>query len=165
MKFILSILSFTISFNVLLAQQQPCQSEQYKAFDFWIGEWMVTDTVGNPLGTNSIKKEESGCLVTEHWTGQSGGTGSSMNYYNPADSSWNQLWVSSNGFILKMKGEANLNQMVLTSDLSKNQTGQSIYHRITWTLNDDQTVTQLWQVLNDQKQVLSEAFRGIYAKK
>ena len=88
-----------------------------------------------------------------------------MNYFDPSDTTWNQLWVSSNGTILELKGEGGENIMSLSSEAVPGQNGRLIYHRITWSLNSDETVTQLWEVLNEEKEVAAEAFRGIYTKK
>lgn len=162
--FVLSVL--TVLTSTLMAQTQPpCDAEAYSGFDFWVGGWSVTDTLGNPQGENLVQRVEQGCLVTETWTSATGGTGRSMNYFDPVDSSWNQLWVSSNGFILKLKGQSGENIMSLTSDATIGQQGGTIYHRITWTLNPDKTVIQLWEVLNEEQEVTAEAFRGIYTKK
>lgn len=162
--YILSLI-FLLTCELSAQSQTPCSSEVFGGFDFWIGEWMVTDTLGNKQGENLIQRVEQGCLVTETWTSATGSTGRSMNYFDPEDSTWNQLWVSSNGFILSLKGLASENSMSLTSKAIKGQQGNMIYHRITWTLNPDETVTQLWEVLNEQKEITSEAFRGIYTKK
>jgi hypothetical protein len=55
----------------------PCSRELHHAFDFWIGDWEVTDLEGKPVGRNAISTEESGCLLVERWTSASGGTGQS----------------------------------------------------------------------------------------
>jgi hypothetical protein len=36
----------------------------------------------------------AGCLLVEHWRNTQGGTGTSINLYNPVDDRWRQLWVS-----------------------------------------------------------------------
>ena len=44
-----------------------CCSDNHKAFDFWIGEWKVTNADGSIAGYNSIVKEEGNCLLKENW--------------------------------------------------------------------------------------------------
>ncbi|MEO1136928.1 MAG: hypothetical protein AAFW68_10040, partial [Pseudomonadota bacterium] len=59
------------------ARQNPCDALEYRAFDFWIGEWEVFNQDGSKAGENSIRREEYGCLLVERWTGASGSTGQS----------------------------------------------------------------------------------------
>ncbi|MBK7967386.1 MAG: hypothetical protein IPK10_20365 [Bacteroidetes bacterium] len=91
-----------------LMAQSPCAccTENHKAFDFWVGDWMVFDTSGNKIGENKIDKIEGNCIINEHWIGGKGNTGSSYNFYDATDSTWNQLWIDSQGGNLVLKGKA-----------------------------------------------------------
>jgi hypothetical protein len=40
---------------------------EYRAFDFWIGEWNVRSATGKVAGTNSIKREIGGCVLHERY--------------------------------------------------------------------------------------------------
>jgi hypothetical protein len=82
------------------------ENRLFADFDFWVGEWDVTVPDGRRAGTNHIEKMERGCLLVERWTGAVGGTGMSMNYYDPAKARWLQLWVSSNGVVIEIEGGA-----------------------------------------------------------
>lgn len=69
-----------------LAQPAPLDcagSAEHRQFDFWLGEWLVADAKGTPQGLNRITMAENGCLLVEQWTSATGGTGQSMNYYDP----------------------------------------------------------------------------------
>ena len=58
-------------------------------FDFWVGESDVFDlATGNRVGTNSIQREEIGCMVVERWESNQGVTGTSINYFNPVLDEW-----------------------------------------------------------------------------
>lgn len=60
----------------------PCCTEGHQAFDFWVGDWLVTDTTGTIRGKNTIQRVEDGCVLLEHWRGATGSTGRSLNYYD-----------------------------------------------------------------------------------
>ena len=45
----------------------PCTDAAYRQFDFWLGEWIVSDLAGKKQGDNSITREEGGCLILERW--------------------------------------------------------------------------------------------------
>jgi len=142
----------------------PCCDEPHRQFDFWVGEWTVKDSLGNPLGENSISKMEGNCIVTEHWKGAQGGTGSSWNYYDKADSTWNQVWIDNSGGILKLKGRFENGAMRLKSELTKGRKIDWYYNRITWTPRMDGTVTQVWEILDADGNVRAIAFSGIYKR-
>ncbi len=94
----------------------PCEQAIYKAFDFWLGEWEVygkEDRTGPLLGTNSITKTQGGCLIMEQWTGASGTTGTSMNFYDGTIDQWVQHWVSPGGVSISYHGGLQGDAMVL----------------------------------------------------
>lgn len=126
---------------------------------------MVFDTVEKKLGENSIVKLEDQCILSEHWRSTAGGTGRSFNYYDPSDSTWNQLWLDKQGTILKLKGKAESNSMILKSGWVQGQGGAKYYNRITWKKNEDESVLQLWEIMGPSDVVLSVAFKGIYRRK
>ncbi|MBD8488746.1 hypothetical protein IFO69_08320 [Echinicola sp. CAU 1574] len=145
-------------------QDCPCCSGEHKQFDFWLGSWDVFDPSGKKVGENTIVKLENGCLIQEQWTGNSGVTGRSYNFYDPSDDSWNQIWIDNQGNNLQLKGKAKPNKMILKSSPKQNGQGQTIINRITWMLNSDKTVNQVWEVLDKNQNVLQTAFNGIYKK-
>ena len=153
--------------NVITGQNQkktPCSGEKYSQFDFWEGSWNVYDTSNNLIGTNKLVKMQSNCVMQENWVSNSGPSrGTSYNYYNKVDDSWNQVWIDNTGFSLVLKGKIIDKKMVLRSDLIITEKG-NYYNQITWSKNNDNSVTQLWQYINEKDEVISEVFKGIYKK-
>jgi hypothetical protein len=76
------------SVQPVAVQECPCCGPEYRQFDFWEGEWIVYDSLESEVGRNSIVAAQEGCLLVESWTSSSGGTGTSYNYYNRIDSTW-----------------------------------------------------------------------------
>ncbi len=148
--------------SLLTAQNCPCCTPAHAQFDFWLGQWEVVDSTNAFMGSNQIQKEEGGCLLRESWQGKSGGTGTSLNYFNPNDSLWHQLWISSNGFILKMKGKLEDGSMVLRSALQSNSRGEQFYNQITWTPIEAGRVRQRWDLIKKDGTILRTIFYGIY---
>lgn len=166
MKKHFSIAIACILLSQLIFSQNDCAccTENHKAFDFWVGEWQVTNPDGSVAGTNVIKKLENGCVLNESWTSaKSKSTGASMNFYNQTSGKWEQLWLDNSGGHLKLKGNRLNNQMILSSDEFIGSDGNKTVNRITWTLNKDGTVQQLWEVLQDNE-VVNVAFDGRYRK-
>jgi hypothetical protein len=161
------LLTLALFLSTLIGQAQTtcnCCTESHKQFDFWVGDWNVYDKSGKKVGENKIEKLENECIVSENWKGSTGDSGRSYNYYNLADSTWNQVWISSTGNNLVLKGKAGKNKMVLKSKLIENAKG-TYYNQITWTKNEDDSVTQIWEVLNEHEHPISTSFEGIYKLK
>lgn len=165
MKFLYTILLVLFTGNLLAQTNCSCCETTYKQFDFWVGNWSVTDTLGNTVGENNISKIEDNCIIIEHWKGATGSNGTSMNYYDKTDATWNQVWVDNNGNVLKLKGVFSSGKMILKSDLIKKLDQKSFYNQITWSKNDDGSVTQLWETYNEENKLLKTLFTGIYRKK
>ena len=69
----------------------PCQKNDLKRdFDFWIGEWNVTQG-GQFAGKNNITSILGGCALYEQWDSAAGIQGKSFNYFDPAHDHWRQI--------------------------------------------------------------------------
>ncbi|TBW27964.1 hypothetical protein [Gramella sp. KN1008] len=166
MKQLLALVLFFCIIGLTAQNETDCNccSPEHRQFDFWLGDWEVYNSEGEKIGENLIEKIEDNCLISEKWKGKKGSTGRSFNYFDPADSTWNQLWISNTGNILKLKGKAKANKMILKSHIVNGEKGK-YYNQITWTQNGDGSVTQLWEILDENDKFLSETFKGVYRKK
>lgn len=77
---------------------------------------------------------------------------------------WEQIWIDNQGGSLHLKGNRIANQMILRTDDEINKNGDTFYHQVTWTKNEDGTVRQLWETFTKGKPV-AIAFDGIYKRK
>jgi tetratricopeptide (TPR) repeat protein len=143
---------------------RPCAyDEGYGQFDFWIGEWNVYMANGTLAGSNVISKTESDCLALEKWTGQSGGTGTSMNFYDPHLQIWTQQWVSASGTIIHIEGGLSEGSMVLEGDI-KYAGGNAAAFRGTWTLLEDGRVRQFFEQHDPATDAWNSWFEGFYVR-
>lgn len=141
-----------------------CCTDKHAEFDFWIGNWEVTNPDGTAAGTNRIEKIQDNCVLQENWTSVKGNyTGTSNNFYNYKTNKWEQVWIDNQGQSLHLKGNRVGNQMILQTSEEKNKEGQPFYHRLTWTKNEDGTVRQYWETITNGKDV-TVAFDGLYKK-
>lgn len=152
--------------TALAAQQPPpdCSAPEHRQFDFWVGEWAVTDSTGTtPFGSNVITLEEGGCLLRERWTAAGGGTGQSMNFYDRQRRQWEQLWVAKGGSILRLAGHLEGGRMVLEGD-TRTPAG-AVRNRITWSPEPDGRVRQLWSTSTDGGKTWKAGFDGWYRRR
>ena len=165
-RFVPVTLALILATTSLAAQQgqapPTCAGPEYRQFDFWVGEWDVTVS-GKPAGTNRITSEEDGCLIHEHWAGQGGGTGQSLNFYDRADRQWHQVWVDSGGNALHLSGTREGNQLRLTG-MAPGPDGKPARQRLTFTANADGSVRQLWESSADGG-TWTVVFDGLYRRR
>jgi hypothetical protein len=142
----------------------PCSTPQDRQFDFWLGDWNVTDRAsGKPVGTNRVTSELKGCVLQEHWAGAGGGHGTSFNHYDAARKLWHQTWVDDSGGILYLDGGLRDGAMVLTGR-RPGRNGRTVTDRITYTHARDGSVRQHWEISRDGGATWSTTFDGIYRK-
>ncbi len=149
------------------AQAAPntCEAAEHAQFDFWVGEWQVTNPQGGAAGTNRIEKVLNGCALHESWVGASGNVGHSYNAYDRSRGVWHQTWVDNAGQILQLDGSFDAGRMVLQGETVRAD-GQAVLHRITWSVmdGDPDRVRQLWESSGDGGETWSVAFDGRYLR-
>jgi len=159
--------------SVAQAQQaspppNTCETDPaFKAFDFWVGEWTVkARTNGQHAGTNKISVVEGGCALREEWTNTQGGTGQSLNYYNPGTKKWRQIWVSAGagGYSIDYDGGFEDGAMKMEGTIYYYAQGTTAPFRGTWTPQADGSVRQFFEQYNSEAQEWQVWFDGLYER-
>ena len=158
---VVAALHFTVS-QAAPAQPAPCSAPEYRQFDFWLGDWDVTNPAGKAAGHNHITSEYGGCVLQEHWTGAGGSVGSSFNIYDPVRKVWHQTWVDNAGTLLEIEGGLKDGSMVMSGEQLQPD-GKKLLNRITWTPKDGK-VRQFWETSADGGKTWQVSFDGLYAK-
>jgi hypothetical protein len=142
---------------------KPCTAPEHRQFDFWTGDWTVTDPDGKTVGMNRIEIVEGGCGLEERWTAAGRGSGRSLNAFSAHDGHWYQTWLGSDGLVLVLRGEFRDGRMILAGETVTPKV--TMQHRLTWTPLGDGRVRQLWEQSTDAGKTWTVAFNGIYTKK
>jgi hypothetical protein len=149
----------------LLAAQQataPCAASDFHAFDFWVGEWQVTDTAGRVIATSTIAQRAAGCAITEHWQPLTGPDGVSVSWFDPGDRHWHQQWVGGGGWIASFTGDFRDGVMRMTS---AGPSAQGSWSRMSWTALPDGQVRQVLETSTDGRTGWKTGFVGLYRRK
>ncbi len=103
---LLALLAVTGAARAAPAGGGRCQAGAvHHQLDFWLGEWRAVDAQGNELGRSRVEALHGGCVIQEAWTAAGGaGSGESLNFVDPADGAWHQLWVDSSGNVARFHG-------------------------------------------------------------
>ena len=144
----------------------PCENLQSRQFDFWLGQWEVTNPAGQLAGRSRIESILDGCVLLENWDSPSGVSGKSFNIFNTDSGHWEQFWVDNSGSRLHLSGGMEEGSMVLqgVQDKADAKTGVTQRERITWTPNADGSVRQHWETSSDDGKSWKTSFDGLYRR-
>jgi hypothetical protein len=148
-------------FIATVAPHKPCNSPEFRQFDFWLGDWDVESAAApGRVSRNVITAINDGCTLREEYTTPDGYTGTSLNFYDAPRQQWHQTWIDTQGGALYLQGGREGESMVLrTAGDSAN------LQRITWTPLADGSVRQHWESTSDGGKTWTTVFDGRYTKK
>ena len=142
----------------------PCSGPEHRQFDFWVGDWDVTQPDGTPAGTNRIEIILGGCVLRESWTSATRSyAGRSFNVYG-RDGQWHQTWVDNGGLLLELVGGLKDGRMVMSQDMTQPD-GTTVRHEISWEKLSTGQVKQHWRTSSDDGRSWTDAFVGIYTRR
>jgi hypothetical protein len=143
----------------------PCSDPEYRQFDFWLGEWDVTNVhapdPARPPAHSHITRLLDGCAILEEFDNPPRAySGKSLNLYSRHLKKWHQTWIDNQGGPLFLEGGLVGKDMVLEDDGK----GAAI-NRITWTPLDAGRVRQHWQTSKDGGRTWETSYDGLYVPK
>jgi tetratricopeptide (TPR) repeat protein len=142
----------------------PCQTAEFRQFDFWVGDWAVHNPAGQKIGDNLVTREQGGCVMIEHWkSGRGIETGTSFNYYDIRDKKWHQFYLDNSGnagAFAPMAGNLIDNKMVLLTDEKV-----SPVFRWTWYVISPGKVRQMAEQSNDGQKTWQIVWDSTYIDK
>lgn len=148
------------------APASPCDAEEYRAFDFWVGEWDVTvNGFDQMVASSRIEKRGGGCAIQENWMPVQGGGGTSITSRDPDSGTWHQLWVGSVPGRVEFEGGIVGGNMVLTGYWGADSNGVPQLVRMTYTPREDGSVRQHGEVSTDHGGSWAASFDFIYTPK
>lgn len=154
---------FVAAVETMRAARFPCMpDERHHAFDFWIGDWTVTQN-GQFAGTNIISAILGHCVIFEQWESATGGLGKSFNYYDPGYDHWRQIWISDSGSIIEFTGEARDGGIFYTAETVNPADGVVTHHKFEFTQYENGDVRQFWQTSTDAGESWSTIWDARYA--
>jgi hypothetical protein len=144
----------------------PCENDEaFRAFDFWVGDWVVHGPAGEVAGSNTIERAQRGCVLIENWTSASGGTGMSINYLDKASGEWVQVWNAEGGSQIHIRGGMTDEGMLLAGTLHDVANGTTVPFRGLWTALEDGRVRQFFEQSTDGGVTWTPWFEGFYTRK
>ena len=144
--------------------RHPCKTLPEAAqFDFWLGDWTVTNSRDQIVGHNHVTHDLMDCVLRESWTDIYGDRGTSVNFYDPATRHWHQVWTSDNGTVTHYEGQLTDGAMHFVANGFGDADGKTHFRRMTFTPHKDGSVRQLIEVSEDGI-TWTTSFDGLYRK-
>lgn len=140
----------------------PCRyGDEYKRLDFWLGEWDVY-VKGKKTATSSITKSEGGCTLHEDYKTLAEFYGRSMNYYDPKDKKYTQIWIDKfNGITVFKEVDSRDGYLKMQAD-----DGKGTLTNMDYTLDPTSgNVTQTMEGSKDGGKTWKQSFVGVYKKR
>lgn len=108
-------------FWILLGAGSACTGPEYRAFDFWAGDWDAFEVSApdNSVAHAQVDIILDGCVLREVYEGKNGLTGQSFSIYDASHRVWHQSWVTNHGQLLLLEGGRQGDRMVLTGTQRK----------------------------------------------
>jgi len=170
MKKLIVLVISTIIATVIFAQR-PCNSQVYRQFDFWIGEWEAFNLKGQKAGDSRIEMILDSCVILENWTSTSvikglRYAGKSYNTYNAVKKKWQQYWVDNSGSITEyFNGHYEDGKMIFETGNEKQNDGSFKISKMTFYNLGPDKVRQLGESSTDSGKTWKTDFDLEYRRK
>jgi hypothetical protein len=115
------------------APAAPCSAPEYRQFDFFAGDWDVSDfdAPSRVVARLRATKILDGCVIQEDYREQGGHHGESFSLYDSSAGRWHQSWVTNRGELILLDGGLEGDRMVLTGTVT-DKAGKKSLLRGTW---------------------------------
>lgn len=134
-------------------------------FGFWLGTWEVRNADGEFAGHNRIQATSGGCRIDERWRGVNGSTGRSINFPDPVDDRWEQVWHSPGGLFIRIRGGLEDDgSMLLEGVIHYPQQDRTAPFRGRWTPLADGRVRQFFEEYSEEEEAWKPWFEGFYTR-
>ena len=85
------------------AARAACDEPERRQFDFWLGAWRV-EARRAWLATTASSRSRKVARCSSTGAAPAGGSGTSLNVYDPVARRWLQTWVDRDGTVLRLAG-------------------------------------------------------------
>lgn len=138
-----------------------CRSAAYRALNFTIGTWKVTDPDGRSRGVATIAYNLEGCEVVESWSAPDGHNGTNVDAYSLDDKRWHRLFVDNKGHVHAFVGSTAAMRISYEGS-SKGSHGEDVFNRLSITARSPNEMVQVWQQSHDRGRTWNGVFFDHY---
>ncbi len=99
-----------------LAKSAACTAPEYRQFDFWVGDWDVSEISASTrvIAHARVDLVLDSCVLWERYDGADGSKGQSFSVYDASRRVWHQSWATNRGQLLVIEGDLKNGEMILS---------------------------------------------------
>lgn len=134
--------------EVLSQSCSPTNRARYHWFDFLLGTWQVRTggATGKSIGTMSVKKDLSDCLVETVFEGMEY-QGKAYSAFHFPSLTWHRTWIDQDGVRIALTGRLENDAMVMRGQRMVGGMPQEI--KATWQPISPKQVNETWEISTD----------------
>jgi len=159
----------TLESNGAVVQQRPsgCTAPDNRQFDFWLGEWDVSNSGSTAVvAESSITLADQGCVILEYWRPFQGASGHSINGYDMTAKEWKQTWIDATGRITPYGGTMQNGTLFMDDRSNPSPPGAKFKkRRMNFRPIDANTVRQWGEGWDEAKQAWAVTWDLIYRRR
>lgn len=150
-----------------LPDPERCRDHsEWRQLDFWLGTWDVIDPEdGRRLGVNVVEPILNDCALMENWTSALGGTGKSLNFYDPQRRTWRQVWVDGFGAVLDYREGEFRDGAMHFNGITIGSSADTTFQKLTFRHIATDTVQQVFESSEDGGDTWTEDWVGLYIRR
>lgn len=152
---------------------RPCDTQEGKQLDFWLGEWQLSwpaEQWGGRKGkmqhgTNTVTRILDDCIVQEEFRFPDGNfNGHSVSVFNAKKKLWQQTWVDNKGGYLVFTGNFHDGQMELRT-APVERAGKTVISRMVFRNIKPNSLDWDWQRSEDNGETWKDVWNIHYQRK
>jgi uncharacterized protein YciI len=159
---LLAAFAFAFSIFAPVSATPPGVEQRNPEFDFWLGDWEVTDSQGVVLGWSRVVLQPGGKVIHESWNDVHGDGGDGWLAHQAFGGKWHYAYAGHRGGVRLLNGSKVDSRMVLQGTGNRSAQPRNQW-RCVWDPKPDGTVRQTVEQSDDGVRWV-RFFDGIYRK-
>ena len=160
---LLPLAALAVTITGAQASPTSCSAPIYHQYDFWVGDWTVTNKQGKVVGTDSVTRQLDGCVVYERYIDAGDkSVGIGMSSAQPGNKTWHQTFMDDSGVVVTLDGTFHDGVMELRG--TNYPAGGAVMSDALW-IPHGSVVEEIWKVSTDAGRTWKVRFDGFFHRR
>ena len=146
------------------ADDTATASAECRQFDFWLGDWKITNPSGSKEASSRVYLALGQYLLVESWDDGKGHKGENLFAYSSDDKSWHGMFADNEGRVHVFTGKV-VPGLAEFYGPSRGSNGEAVLNRIRVTRIAADKVKQSWEKSIDNGASWTAVFAGEYYRR
>lgn len=150
--------------SAIAAETPAATDPENRQFDFWLGDWAITDPNGSSEASSRVSLALGQYLVVENWDDGRSHKGENLFAYNADDKTWHGMFADNQGRVHVFTGKVS-GGLAEFYGPSRGPAGEAVLNRIRVVRLAPDRVEQSWEKSTDNGGSWTVVFKGEYSRK